>query len=397
MPTDYKPTLSWKVVSVPKGAYPFDHYELQVSDTTNFSALLYPHSADPTDSIKLTDTFFQVPAPLTDNQAYYWRVRADNQNGDFSSWAVFSFRTAILRPGQTFPADGTSIHNLRPSFTWNTSEGAASYILVVSTKADLSSPLVKITISSASYTPTKDLPAGKQLHWRVQANGPNGPSLWTDTWNFNTPVPPSIPVLVSPANNVLLTSPADPPVYTPTLTWKAVTVPANASPFDHYELQVSDTAGFSTLVYPDSADPADTIAVTNPSFAIPESLPANHAYYWRVRSDNHNGDFSSWAIFSFRTALIRPTLTTPVDDPVTPLNNLKPTFNWSTSPGATSYTIILSANSNLSSPVVKATTQSTSYTPGVNLPAGKVLYWRVAANGANGPSLWSDTWRFRAR
>jgi hypothetical protein len=318
-------------------------------------------------------------------------------NKDFSSWATFSFHTAILKPGLTAPANGKPIHNLRPSFTWTTSEGAASYTLVVSPYANLSSPLLNVTTSLAFYMPVKDLPAAKQLYWRVQANGLNGPSIWTDTWNFTTSVPPSIPVLLSPANNILLSSPAEPPDYLPTLTWKAVTVPAGASPFDHYELQVSDTPAFSTLIYPDSADPADTIEVTNPSFAIPESLLANQSYFWRVRSVNQNGDFSSWAMFSFRTALIRPTLIAPANDPVTPLNNLKPTFSWNSSPGAASYTIIISANSNLSAPVVKATTQNTAYTPSANLPSGKTLYWRVEATGANGPSLWSDTWRFRAK
>ncbi len=353
VPTDYEPTLSWKAIPVPKGASPFDHYELQFSDTADFSHLLYPNDTVKTD---LQTTSFQIPARLLDNQRYYWRVRAHNQNGDFSSWAVFSFRTAILRPGLTSPANGNSIHNLRPTFTWTTSDGADSYTLVVSTSANLSSPLVNLTISSAFYIPTKDLPAGKPLYWHVRANGANGPSLWTDTWNFTTPVPPSVPALVSPANNALLTSPADPPIYTPTLTWKAVTVPKGASPFDHFELQVSDSAGFATLLYPDSPVPTDTIKLTSVSFAIPESLPANRQYFWRVRADNQNGDFSTWAMFSFRTALIRPALTAPPNDAVTPLNNLKPTFSWSSSPGAASYTIVISANSSLSSPIVKATT-----------------------------------------
>jgi hypothetical protein len=392
--TDYRPTLTWREVTIPKGASPFDHYELQISDAADFLHLLYPNDTVKTD---LQNTSFQIPAPLLDNQRYYWRVRAHNQNQDFSSWATFSFHTAILRPGLTAPANAIPIHNLRPTFTWTAPQGAVSYTLVVSANPNLSSPLLNLVIYSPNYTVTKDLPAGKLLYWHVQANGPNGPSLWSDAWNFTTPVPPSIPVLGSPTNNALLTNPGDPPVYTPTLIWKAVTVPAGAPKFDHYELQVSDAASFATLLYPDSADSADTITLTDVSFVIPESLPADGDYYWRVRAVNSNSDFSSWAMFSFRTALIRPILTKPDNDPITPLNNLKPTFNWNSSPGAASYTIVISAYSNLSAPLIIATTQSTTYTPGANLPAGKVLYWRVKANGNNGPSLWSDTWGFRAK
>jgi hypothetical protein len=39
---------------------------------------------------------------------------------------------------------------------------------------------------------------------------------------------------------------------------------------------------------------------------------------------------------------------------------------------------------------VNASTSPSSFTPTVDLPLGKVLDWRVRANGANGPGAWSE-------
>jgi len=58
--------------------------------------------------------------------------------------------------------------------------------------------------------------------------------------------------------------------------------------------------------------------------------------------------------------------------------------------GATSYTIQVSTNNTFTLLVVNATVTPSTYSSTVNLPVG-TLYWRVRANGLNGPSLWSVT------
>jgi hypothetical protein len=60
-------------------------------------------------------------------------------------------------------------------------------------------------------------------------------------------------------------------------------------------------------------------------------------------------------------------------------------FDWSDSSGATSYTIVVSANSNLSSPVInQAGLTSSSYTSGVTLGSRTKYYWKVTAVNVNG-------------
>jgi len=46
--------------------------------------------------------------------------------------------------------------------------------------------------------------------------------------------------------------------------------------------------------------------------------------------------------------------------------------------------------------VVNATSVGavSTFTPLVNLPVNTTYHWRVRANGAKGPSLWSPAWLF---
>jgi hypothetical protein len=71
-------------------------------------------------------------------------------------------------------------------------------------------------------------------------------------------------------------------------------------------------------------------------------------------------------------------------------SNRKPAFDWADVPGATSYTIQLSTEPSFASLVVSATVAPSTYAITWNLPVG-TLYWRVRANGPNGPSSWSVT------
>ena len=72
------------------------------------------------------------------------------------------------------------------------------------------------------------------------------------------------------------------------------------------------------------------------------------------------------------------------------LTNRKPVSDWDAMAGASGYTIQVSKNNTFTSIVVNKTVVLSTYTPTVDLPIG-TLYWRVKANGVNGPSFWSVT------
>lgn len=296
-------------------------------------------------------------------------------DGDFSGQTYTVTKTS---PALLSPTNGEVLHTLRPFFDWTDHPGAIGYQIQVSRYANFSSALVNVTLNGATnsqYTPTKDLPVATLLYWRVR---PRLSAVQYGTWvpffTFITASPPSIPSLVSPANNALLTN------LSPTLDWNDSTVPAGIT-FSHYQVQFDDNADFSSTLI-DTNVGVSTLAVG--------PLNTNTQYFWRVRSWNTIGDASAWsATRTFREAILPPTLLSPIGGIATPTR--RPTFDWSDVAGATGYTIQVSLNVNFSFLAINVNINSptSQYTPGSNLQANRLYYWRVRANGPNGPSVWS--------
>jgi hypothetical protein len=323
---------------------------------------------------------------LIPNTIYYWRVRAYNTAGHYSAWSqVRMFRAAILPPILLAPADADSLPMIRPTFDWSDVSGATGYTLQVS-KNMLFTPLaVNATISGGTksqYTPLVNLPTSTMLYWRVKANGPNGPSLWSSParW-FTSPNPPSAAVPVSPAVNALLADTS------PTLKWSKSAIPSGTS-FDHYQVQIATDAAFTAMVQDVNVSTLDT-----PEYTAAPDLGQNMKYYWRTRAWNTLGQYSMWtAVYYFRVALATPALVSPTDGVSTTL--IRPVFDWSDVPGAAGYTILVSRNNSFTLIVINTNTVGavSTFTPLANLPANVTYYWRVRASGTNGPSLWSPTW-----
>ena len=158
--------------------------------------------------------------------------------------------------------------------------------------------------------------------------------------------------------------------------------------FDHYQIQVATDALFTSIVIEE-----DVSGILNSSFTPAADLAANMTYYWRVRAFSTGGDYSGWStVRYFRTALLPPELVAPAEGSTAA--SLKPTFEWGDVSGASSYSIQISRNSRFSSTLLSKKVTSSTYTATKALPAGKRFYWRVRANGVNGPSLWSTTGSF---
>jgi hypothetical protein len=359
----YTPLLKWKSSVIPEGAPALAYYQLQVDNDADYSSLLY-------DQTELLATSFTIPEALTPNQKFYWRVRAVNILGQYSSWSARTFSTTIIPPVIQSPVEEFVTDGLRPRFEWSSSPAATGYTLILSTLPDFTTPLINITQSATSYTPIVDLPTGAKLYWRVCANGAN-PSAWTSA-SFMIPVPPAKPALSAPASSALV--PHDVIV----LKWKASVIAVGAPALAFYQVQFDDTADYSSPLY--QAD------LTERTFSIPDALPTNQKFYWRVRAVNILGQYSTWSSRTLRTRILSPVINVPESGSLQ--DSLRPTFGWSSSPYAVSYTITVSSFADYSSALVNFTTSATTYVPTVNLPPGTLIYWRVMANGTH-PSLWS--------
>jgi hypothetical protein len=286
--------------------------------------------------------------------------------------------TPSCAPVATSPSDGTILQNRRPTFEWQALPDATSYTVQVSPYANFSGLAINASLSATSYTAGVDLAANTLFYWRVRAGGPFGYSDWSPVMRFTTANPPSVPVQLAPAANGLVTD------TTPRLDWQDVTIPANTA-FDHYQVQVSAAIDFSTLLY----DEASTVS----EYTLPVDLPSNSKFYWQVRAYNTLGQASAWSLKRpFRTAILPPDLGMPLQGEVPA--SLRPTFDWADVQGASGYTLQISRYQNFSTLLRWASPAASSFTLPADLPANSVLFWRVQAAGANGPSLWSQVWSF---
>ncbi len=358
--------LDWKDVVMPSGTT-FQKYEVQMATDAAFTI-----------GASLTDTPISelTTSELTPNTKYYWRVRIYDTLGQYSNWSIPRyFRAALSAPNSLTPGSPTSAEQLftdRPTFTWDAVAGAASYTVEVSKSNTFATKVINATATTNSYTHTIDLAPNTSFFWRVKANGTNGPSLYSQMRMFRTANPPSAPTLAAPAANALITT------TTPLLNWNNSTVPTGTT-FRWYEIQVDTSNTF------DGAVSAYTTELDlNNSQYTPDPLLNGVTYYWRVRSINTANEFSGWSLVrSFRVIYAGPTnlnVTTA----------LKPVFTWDPIVGAISYTIQVSKNNAFTLLVVNKTVYTATYTQLTNLLAGTPYYWRVRANGAYGPGLWSS-------
>lgn len=202
--TNYTPTLDWN-----DSAPGIASYQVQVDDDSNF---LLPLVGD---ASVLTSTY-TPGSSLNPATQYFWRVRAFNSLGHFTSWSLArSFKTAVAPPVPDLPNSVNSPQNLRPFFDWTTVAGADSYSLQVAADRNFASLIINMNMTPPAYILTIDLPRGTTLYWRVRSNDTSGygPSSWSAIKSFDTPNPPTAPVLLSPVNGVNVSTP------TPTLDW----------------------------------------------------------------------------------------------------------------------------------------------------------------------------------
>jgi hypothetical protein len=306
------------------------------------------------------------------NHNYY--IVVDGYQG-----AASSYRITV---DAFIPTDGSQIQTARPIFQWPAIEGAKTYTLQVSKTSSFSSLIINKTTSSTSYAVGTALPSNKQIYWRVKTNTGSYIYMPKKYLSFKTGNPPSLPKLSYPSSNGLLTN------YTPLLDWNHSTLPAGVS-LSFYQVQVALDSNFKSIVIDESTYQSSYL-VGAPGFT------PNTKYYWRVQAFGSNGNTSNWTSAGyFRAAMLPTSLISPDNSTSPALTTLRPTFTWNVVTGVSSYTIQISTSSNFSSTVVNTTASGTSYVPTKDLPANKVLYWRVRAEGDNGHSLWSQTYSFR--
>ncbi|MFA6467654.1 MAG: ice-binding family protein [Bacteroidota bacterium] len=188
-------------------------------------------------------------------------------------------------------------------------------------------------------------------------------------WSFTT-IAAGTPVLVSPIDGAINQS------IIQTFTWNTVQSASS------YRLQVSLDPGFVVTVFNDST-------LTNTSTVV-SGLTVGSTYYWRVNSKISGGTSAYSNVWNFSTIAVpaAPVLVTPNASAIN--ISTSPTFSWTASPGASSYTLQVSTSSSFVNTVYNNATITGTSQQVTGLVGGTGYFWRVSAKNAAGTSTYSS-------
>jgi hypothetical protein len=268
------------------------------------------------------------------------------------------------------PAASATGVSINPTYSWTTHLTASSYLLQVSVDPAFGVVLIhRPGLLTLSDNPPTTLAAGTNYYWRVYANTPTGSVLADGSPGLFTTLPaPGTFSLQSPSNGAVDQSTS------PLFTWTSSTNAVS------YSFQAATDAGFASIVI-------DQPGIVTTSFNPLSALSNTTTYYWRVTAVNSSGStLGTGSPRSFTTLPPPPgsfSLTAPsAGAPSVPLS---PTYSWTASSNAASYTLQVSTSPSFSSFVVnKPGLAGTSDTPAVTLSTSTLHYWRVTAVNASG-------------
>jgi hypothetical protein len=425
------PQFSW--AAIPGAA----SYQVEVNSSSSFPAGSKWCCSNATTGTSLS------PTRQLANNAYYWRVRGVDANGDSGQWnygpaftQVFdnqtpSIQNLTLRDVQGNVLTGAPVSTDTPIVTWDAVPGASRYEVQVTLHSALGCDWANLVEQSETAT-TGWTPLGGASHvgpsaWpgpqtsttvtpgasgttyclRVlaraddDAQGGQVVSGWTQlngnnqaAFTYAPPPAPGTPAApfvmpggnyVSPGNGATVQS-------TPLLTWSRVTGAQG------YYVVIARDAGFTQV--------ADVGFTNVPAYAprLANQAPLadeTTAYYWAViptTGANGSGAFSTPdqdTPQAFNKSSVPPSPTGPANgaDITT-----QPTFSWTAALGARNYELQVSQDPTFGNPIDDVTTDSTAYTSSSTYPADTALYWRVRANDWTSQGLnWSTTQTFVRR
>ena len=220
----------------------------------------------------------QVPSLLTETA----RVKVEAVGNIFFDISRSNFGIgSIVAPRLSSPPDSSTGVPSTVTLHWQSSPGASSYRVQVSTVPTFSTVLIDDSTVTDSSRAVSALNSNSQYFWRVKARNANGASGWSEVWTFRTAqLPPAAPLLSSPPNGA-----TNQPT-TLTLRWGAV---IGATSF---RVQVSTDSTFAAMILDDSSVTTIQRTVT---------LSSGTTYYWHVRARNAGGPGLYSSTWNFTT------------------------------------------------------------------------------------------------
>jgi hypothetical protein len=363
---DNTPDFRW-------GAVVASRYELLVDDDSSFSSPLIHED-------NITNTTYTATVTLQDGE-YYWRVAAYDSTNSLLGWSdpsTFTVDTqAPSPPLLSGPQNGTVLSTLDATFQWTEPEQGVKYDIQIDNENSFATPYVDVDTSRTDNSYAYTFGRNGTYYWHVRAKDVAGnASEWSDTFALTIRAPPQAPALNSPENGVFTND------STPTLRWTG----GNG---DNYRLLLGTNPDLSSPTLDILLAPSVT------SYTIEnENALLDGSYYWKVAAvvgpdENSPG---IWTLIVDTVPPEAPVLYAPENGAETGDNT--PTFEWSLSPGADNYHLIVDSDIAFGSPDIDIWLVENTYTPTTELPTEN-YYWKVTDKDAVGNENASSIWTFR--
>ncbi len=394
----FTPEFVWTAV---KGA---KEYQIQV----NTSA--FPCAGACTIDMSVDSTRYTHATNLSNDQWYYWRVRARDPGGTYGPWSpsdagasffkAWHLRAVHLSPTFAFLSSGS------PYFSWTPVAAATRYRIQVDDNDNFTTPLFDdSTVSDPRYTPSNqqasNMVPDTTYYWRVTAQDSTG--YWSqpsDTGSFRWHNPPA-PALIYPpyyydpaaiSATQFLDVRTDPTVPAPVFMWDRQ-IDAAEQAATSYRVEVYDYPTRTHLLWYTTTQNLSLAPTVENGFTL-----TNGIYYWRVRGyygGSPFGEASEWWVFRFDTLLQPYTTTIAPYFPSDGMDNVydTPLFGWTPVQGAARYLFQIDVSPAFTSTLPgqhhEAHPLFGFYTPQQRL-APETWYWRVKALDAGGGDI--GTW-----
>lgn len=395
-------------------------YQIEISTDQSFGSGVTSYTTRSTD--------FTPTQALSNDQEYFWRVKAINSDGIGTAWSeVRSFRMKWnVAPKLVTPANNQTLVSY-PFFTWEPVAGAERYRLKMTEGAGDTAKVVAneviFNVNHFSYRgPWMNLQYDKDYYWQVQAIDARGNlTPWSETYSFrlSTLVLPNLiyPLPYYDPDHAGHPVNTDRTVAWPLFVWDTAHLsesPVNYTAIpDYYELDVAlmDTFVPASIVY-QARTRGLAIAPAIPINAVPSSSPwtpqDGQIYHWRVRPVWGGSYLPTEHVWKMRYDRTRSVYTPAgVMTPIYPADGFQavgnpPVLGWLPFEGATSYHVQVGRRPDaFSEPFIvdEARALSINYVPWqerlTDMPSGS-YWWRVRPESSPNVSLgdWSPPQRF---
>jgi hypothetical protein len=252
---------------------------------------------------------------LTGHTNYYWQVRHQDDQGDWSAWSEETSFTTLNRPPDqpvgVWPEDGASGTGLTPTLQSSPFQDpdvgdthAASQWRITTTPGDYSSPvlstpeltssLIQVTVESGRLT------GHTAYYWQVRHQDNQGTwSDWSEETSFTTMNrTPQRPAPVSPPSGTRGSS------LSPTLEASGFSDPDAGDTHAASQWQIRVASGnYSSPVFASQTDNTNLVSILVPA----GKLDYFTTYFWHVQYEDNHGAWSEWSEeYSFTTQSAPP-------------------------------------------------------------------------------------------